>query len=125
MAIAQLAIPTTGRRAAKASVYVCLDVGELLYGAWSLPTHAQHTNRTLLLNLTAAESCSSDADCGAGFYCSSKKVCIKYTGDVCNGISCGLGDGGSCIFSPLLVYNHIQSTGIDERSRTGSDERLD
>ena len=87
-------------------------------------TH-KHTNRTLLLNLTVDDSCSSDADCGTGFYCSSKKVCIKYTGAVCEEISCGLGDGGSCIFSPLLVYNHIQSTGIDERSRTDIDERLD
>ena len=80
-------------------VFVCASMSvELMYSAWFLPSH---TNRTLLLNLTVDDSCSSDADCGTGFYCSSKKVCIKFTGAVCEGISCGMGDGGSCIFSPL------------------------
>ena len=39
------------------------------------------------------ELCKSDDDCDKGHYCTSRKVCAKYTGGHCHHHECGMGDG--------------------------------
>ena len=48
--------------------------------------------------MTEDKTCANDKDCPQSYYCSSKKICIKYHHEYCDQGGCGVGDG-DCDYS--------------------------